>query len=85
MQEGVFADRKNHPLFGSLMSKIEEIFFFLISATKKHLDEEEIDRIIESPDQSGTTVFRLLLIYRRRSADGYSTEISTSPLSMING
>ena len=57
MQQGIFADQKNHPLLGNLISKIEEIFFFLISAAEKHLDEEKIDRIIESPDHSGQTVF----------------------------
>ena len=57
MQQGIVAARKNHPLLELLMSRIEEIFFFLISAAEKHLDEKEIDRIIESPDHSGDTVF----------------------------
>ena len=39
------------------MSKIEEIFFFLISAAEKHLDDKTIDRILELPDHSGGTVF----------------------------
>ena len=47
----------SHPSFGNLMSKIEEIFFFLISAAKEHLDEEEINQIIESPDHGGGTLF----------------------------
>ena len=59
MQQGIVAQKKNHPLFGNLMSRIEEIFFFLISAAKEQLDEEEIDRIIESPDHSGQTVLTL--------------------------
>ena len=42
------------------MSKIEEIFFFLISAAEEHLDEEEIDRILESPDHGGSTVFQMV-------------------------
>ena len=57
MEQGIGAYKKKHPLFGNLMSKIEEIFFFLISAAKEHLDEEKIDRILESPDHSGETVF----------------------------
>ena len=57
MQQGILANMKNHSLFGNLMSKIEEIFFFLISAAEEHLDEEEIDRILESPDHLGQTVF----------------------------
>ena len=58
MQKGINAKRKNHPLLRNLTSKIEEIFFFLISAAKEQLDEEEIDRILESPDHSGQTVFK---------------------------
>ena len=59
MTQGIVADQKNHPLLrnSTLMSKIEEIFFFLISAAEEHLDEEKIDRIIESPDLGGQTVF----------------------------
>ena len=57
MQQGIVADRKSHPLLRSLMSKIEETFFFLISRAEEKLTEEEINRIIESPDDSGTTVF----------------------------
>ena len=33
------------------------MFFFLISAAKERLDEKEINRIIESPSDSGQTVF----------------------------
>ena len=40
MTQGIIAFRKNHPLIGNLMSKIEEIFFFLISEAEKHLDDE---------------------------------------------
>ena len=57
MQQGIAAHQKNHPSFGNLMSKIEEFFFFLISAAKEHLEEGQIDRIIESPDHGGKTVF----------------------------
>ena len=57
MQQAITAKRKKHPLFGNLMSKIEEFFFFLISAAEKHLDEGKIDRILESPDHAGATVF----------------------------
>ena len=57
MKLGVKARNKNHPLFRNLMSKTEEIFFFLISAAEKHLEEEKIDQILESPDYSGATVF----------------------------
>ena len=57
MQQGIVAEKKNHPLLGNLTSKIEEIFFFLISKAEEKLTKEEINRIIESPDQSGTTVF----------------------------
>ena len=39
MQQGIVAFQKNHPLFGNFMSKIDETFFFLISAAMKHLDE----------------------------------------------
>ena len=41
----------------NLMTKTEEIFFYLISTAEEHIGEEEINRIIESPDQSGQTVF----------------------------
>ena len=57
MKHGIVAQKKKHPLLENLMSKIEEIFFFLISAAEEHLDEKEIDRIIESPNHSGQTVF----------------------------
>ena len=57
MQKGIAADKKNHSLFGNWISKTEEIFFFLISAAEKHLGEEGINRILESPDHSGQTVF----------------------------
>ena len=59
MQQGIDAVQKNHPLFGNLILKIEELFIFLISAAEDHLDEEKIDRILESPDHSGTTVFSI--------------------------
>ena len=59
MNQGIAADKKNHPLLGNLMPKIEAIFFFLISAAEEHFDEEEIDRILESPDHAGQTVFSL--------------------------
>ena len=57
MQQGIVAHLKNHPLLRSLMSKIEETFFFLISKAEEKLTEEEINRIIESPDHAGNTVF----------------------------
>ena len=57
MDQGIVANQKNHPLFGNLMSRIKGIFFFLISAAEKHTDEEKIDRILESPDHGGQTVF----------------------------
>ena len=57
MTQGIVTVQKNDPSFGNLMSKIEENFFFLISAAKEHLEEEKIDRIIESPCNSGQTVF----------------------------
>ena len=56
MQQGIIAEKKKHPLLRNLVSKIEEIFFFLISAATEHLNEEDIDRILESPDYSGSTV-----------------------------
>ena len=62
MDQAIGAVEKIHPLFSNLMSKIEEIFFILISATKEHCKEEEIDRILESPDRSGQTVFGLASI-----------------------
>ena len=52
--------KKNHPLIGNLMSKIEDIFFFLISAAEEHLDDKKIDRILESPNRSGLTVFNVV-------------------------
>ena len=85
MQQAIVAFKKNHPLFGNLMSKIEEIFFFLISAAEKHLDEGEIDRILESPDHGGVTVFMFASQLSKKLADGYWTGTSTSPLSIING
>ena len=57
MQQGIVAIQKKHPLLQNLMSKIEETFFFLISKAEEKLTEEEINRIIESPDHSGSTVF----------------------------
>ena len=57
MEQGIVAQRKNHSLLGNLMSKIEKLFFFLIAAAKDQLDEEKIDRILESPDHAGQTVF----------------------------
>ena len=57
MNQGIVADRKSHPLLRSLMSKIEETFFFLISKAEEKLTEEDINRIIESPSHSGGTVF----------------------------
>ena len=57
MEQGIVAQKKDHPLFGNMMSKIEETFFLLISAAEKHLDEEKVDRILESPDHGGETVF----------------------------
>ena len=41
----------------NLMSKMEETFFFLISAAEEQIGEKEIDEILESPDYSGQTVF----------------------------
>ena len=58
MEQGIVAFNKNHLLLRNLMWKIEEIFFFVISAAKKNLDEEKIDRILELPDHSGSTVFK---------------------------
>ena len=60
MQQGIVAFPKNHHLIRSLMSKIEETFFFLISKAEEKLTEEEINRIIESPDHSGITVFQVV-------------------------
>ena len=57
MEQGIIAESKNHLLLRSLMSKIEETFFFLISRAEEKLTEKEINRIIESPDHSGWTVF----------------------------
>ena len=57
MQQGIVAFQKNHPLLRNFMSKIEEIFFFLIAAAKKHLDEKKISVILESPDYLGSTLF----------------------------
>ena len=57
MQQGSVAFHIIHPLFRSLMSKIEGTFFFLISKAEEKLTEEEINRIIESPDHGGQTVF----------------------------
>ena len=62
MEQGVIAYQKNHSLFGKLMSNIENFFFFLIAAAKKQLDEEKIDRILESPDHGGQTVFSIACI-----------------------
>ena len=56
LNQGVGASLRNYPLFENLISKIEEIFFFLILAVDKNLDEE-IDRILESPDHGGRTFF----------------------------
>ena len=60
MQQGIVADQKNHPLLENLMSRIEEFFFFLITAVRKHLNEEEINRILESLDDSGQTLFQMV-------------------------
>ena len=57
MQQGIAAKNKNHPLLRSLVSKIEETFFFLISKAEEKLTEEEINRILESSDHFGQTVF----------------------------
>ena len=57
MEQGINAYIKNNPLIGNLKSKIEDIFFFLISAAEEHLDDKKIDRILESPCRSGYTVF----------------------------
>ena len=57
MEQGIIANKKNHHSLENLISKIEEIFFFLISAAKEHLDEEKIYRILESPNHGGHTVF----------------------------
>ena len=59
MQQGIVAHKENHPLLRSLVSKIGETFFFLISRAKEKLTEEEINRIIEAPDHSGITVFSI--------------------------
>ena len=68
MNQGIIENNQNHPSFGNLISKIEEIFFFLISAAEEHLDKEKIDRIIESPDHGGATVLTI--------ASGLSEKIS---------
>ena len=39
------------------MSKIEDVFFFLISVAEQKLGEEKINHILESPDHAGVTVF----------------------------
>ena len=39
------------------MSKIEDVFFFLISLADQKLRKERIDQILESPDHLGETVF----------------------------
>ena len=70
MQKGIIAKQKNHPLLEYLMLKIEQTFFFLISATEEHLDEEKIDRILESPDHSGQTVL-MLVSYLSDSISGW--------------
>ena len=57
MQQGIVAEKKKHRLLRRLMSKIEETFFFLISKAEEKMTEEEINRIIESPDHSGSTLF----------------------------
>ena len=48
--------RKCHRSLQSLTS-IEKTFFYLISKAREKLTEEEINRIIESPDHSGWTIF----------------------------
>ena len=60
MEQGIVAYMKNHPQLQSLMWKIEESFFFLISKAEEKMTEDEINRIIESPDHAGTTVFSLI-------------------------
>ena len=57
MEKGNVADRKKHSLFRYLMSKVEGTFFFLISKAEEKMSEEEINRIIESPDHFGWTFF----------------------------
>ena len=57
MHQGIIAFRRNHPVLKNLMLEIEETFFFLISAFEKHSDDEKINRVLESPDHSGQTVF----------------------------
>ena len=57
MEQGIVARKKNHSLLGKLISKMEYFFFFLIAAAKEQLDEEKIDRILESPDLGGSTFF----------------------------
>ena len=66
MQQGIGAFQKNHPLLGNLMSQIEESFFFLISAAEENLDEERVDRILESPDNVGETVFLLASLFSEK-------------------
>ena len=57
MVQGIIASKTSHPLLGNFMSKIDEIFFFMIAAAKEQLDNEKIDRILESPGHGGETVF----------------------------
>ena len=70
MDQGIAAYSENHSLLRNLMSKIEEIFLFLITVATERLGEEKIDRILESPDHSGHTVF-LLASYLSKKISGW--------------
>ena len=70
LDQGIAAYRENHSSLENLMSKIEEIFFFFTSVAAKRLSEEKINRILESPDDSGHTVF-LLASYLSKKISGW--------------
>ena len=70
LDQGIAAYRENHSSLKNLMSKIEEIFFFFTSVAAKRLGEEKINRILESPDDSGHTVF-LLASYLSKKISGW--------------
>ena len=70
LDQGIAAYRENHSSLENLMSKIEEIFFFFTSVAAKRLGEEKINRILESPDDSGHTVF-LLASYLSKKISGW--------------
>ena len=49
--------KKNHLFFQRLVLRTEKMFFFLISVVEKKLGREKVDKIIESPDDAGETIF----------------------------